>query len=229
MINLRHIAVLFLLALFLNGCATTRTDWFDDWRACALAGGVAGAVVGAAADDGESAAIGAVGGAVVGGVICAMRAGDDQPEPMRDADGDADGDGVADSRDRCPDTMRGTAVDNSGCKLAERFTLEGVNFHHDSARLTDGSMKTLDDAARILVRHADLVVEIAGHTDSQGAAAYNLDLSQRRANSVRDYLVSRGANAGKLTARGYGEAEPIADNGTREGRAKNRRVELRQQ
>ena len=223
--NLRHIAVLVVLALLMSGCATTGTDWFDHWSKCALAGGAAGGVVGAM-DDGDSAAVGVVGGAVIGGVLCAMM--DRKAEAMVH-DGDADGDGVADSRDRCPGTPMGTAVDNSGCKLAQRFTLEGVNFHHDSARLTDGSMAKLDDAVRILVRHPELVVEIAGHTDSQGAADYNQDLSQRRANAVRDYLIKHGANAARLTAMGYGEAEPVADNGTRDGRAMNRRVELRQQ
>ena len=217
--NLRHTGILVVLALLMTGCATTGGEWFDDWKKCAAAGGLAGAAVGAT-DSGESAAAGAVGGAVIGGMICAMR--DSKKE-----EGDADGDGIVDSLDKCPGTPRGTPVDNSGCKLAERFTLEGVNFHHDSARLTDDSMATLNDAAKILVRHPDMVVEVAGHTDSQGAAEYNLELSERRAIAVRDYLISRGANTGKLSARGYGEYDPIADNGTREGRALNRRVELR--
>ncbi|MGB5440232.1 MAG: OmpA family protein [Gammaproteobacteria bacterium] len=224
--NLRHTGALVILALLMSGCATTGGDWFDDWKKCAVAGGLAGAVVGAAADDSDSAVAGAVGGAVIGGVICAMR---DREAAAGDVDGDADGDGILDSRDKCPATPLGTPVDNSGCTLAERFTLEGVNFHHDSARLTDDSMATLDEAASILVRHPDLVVEVAGHTDSQGAAEYNLDLSERRALAVRDYLISRGANADMISATGYGESEPIADNGTRDGRALNRRVELRQQ
>lgn len=223
--TIRHNGVLLILALLMSGCATTGGDWFDDWKKCAAAGGLAGAAVGAT-DDGESALAGAVGGAIIGGVICTMR---DSEKAKVSADSDADGDGVVDSRDKCPGTPRGTAVDNNGCKLAERFTLEGVNFRHDSVRLTDDSMAILDEAAKILVRHPDLAVEVAGHTDSQGAAAYNLDLSERRAVAVRNYLISRGANAAMVSARGYGESEPIADNGSREGRALNRRVELRQE
>jgi outer membrane protein OmpA-like peptidoglycan-associated protein len=71
-------------------------------------------------------------------------------------------------------------------------------------------------------------VEVAGHTDNRGAAAYNRDLSQRRAEAVRSYLVSKGVNGGNLSARGYGPDSPVADNKTANGRAENRRVELRQ-
>ncbi|MBT8072380.1 MAG: OmpA family protein, partial [Xanthomonadales bacterium] len=70
-------------------------------------------------------------------------------------------------------------------------------------------------------------VEVAGHTDSQGSAEYNLGLSERRAQAVADYLIANGANAGNITVKGYGESNPVADNGTKEGRAANRRVELR--
>jgi outer membrane protein OmpA-like peptidoglycan-associated protein len=102
-----------------------------------------------------------------------------------------------------------------------------VNFEFDSATLTSESRAILDEALRILQRHPDLKVEIAGHTDSSGSDEYNQGLSQRRAKSVLDYLVGKGANAANLTAKGYGESSPIADNGSSEGRAKNRRVEFR--
>jgi OOP family OmpA-OmpF porin len=104
-----------------------------------------------------------------------------------------------------------------------------VNFEFDSARLTAEAEGRLDDAMKILERHPELVVEIAGHTDSTGAAEYNQGLSERRAKAVRDYLVGKGADPANLTARGYGESKPVADNATSEGRAQNRRVEFRQQ
>ncbi len=85
----------------------------------------------------------------------------------------------------------------------------------------------LNEAAATLRLNPDIVVEVAGHTDSAGSAEYNAWLSDRRADSVRQYLVDRGANSRNLSARGYGEAEPIADNETAQGRARNRRVELR--
>ena len=140
---------------------------------------------------------------------------------------DADGDGVVDRLDECPGTPAGTAVDNSGCELESPVVLEGVNFELDSSELTADSTSTLDDAVEILKRHSDLIVEIAGHTDSQGATEYNKGLSERRAQAVSDYLVAHGVNADNLSAKGYGESESVADNGSEEGRAANRRVELR--
>lgn len=140
---------------------------------------------------------------------------------------DSDNDGVVDSRDRCPGTAEGTPVDNTGCELEQHYRLDGVYFEFDSARLTAESSAALDDAFNILERHTDLIVEVAGHTDSVGTDSYNQGLSERRARAVVDYLVAKGIDAGRLKARGYGESEPVADNATDAGRAENRRVELR--
>ena len=140
---------------------------------------------------------------------------------------DDDNDGVANSKDRCPNTKPGVRVDVNGCEITEVIELPGVTFETNSDRLVPGAEQVLDDAAATLRKYPDLVVEVAGHTDSDGAAEYNAGLSERRAKSVLNYLVDRGANAANLTAKGYGEAEPVADNGTREGKARNRRVELR--
>lgn len=140
---------------------------------------------------------------------------------------DGDGDGVVDSKDRCPSTPAGRAVDNYGCTLAAEYKLEHVNFEFDSAKLTSDSTTNLDEAVKILKRHADLKAEIAGHTDSQGNDEYNMGLSKRRAQAVADYLIAHGANADNIFVKGYGETEPVADNGTAAGRAANRRVELR--
>ena len=140
---------------------------------------------------------------------------------------DSDGDGVVDSKDKCPNTPKGTVVDNYGCELAPEYKLEHVNFEFDSAKLTAGSSANLDEAVKIMKRHSDQKMEIAGHTDSQGDDQYNQGLSERRAQAVADYLIAHGANASNIVVKGYGETDPVADNGTMEGRAANRRVELR--
>ena len=148
---------------------------------------------------------------------------------------DSDGDGVFDGIDRCPDTPPGTKVDAWGCPLKRKalfeekkktLVLEGVNFRFDSAELTNESSAILDDVAASLKDWPEVRVEVGGHTDSMGEDAYNQSLSERRAGAVRDYLISKGIAADRLTARGYGESQPISDNATAEGRAKNRRVEL---
>ncbi|MEE8464403.1 MAG: OmpA family protein, partial [Gammaproteobacteria bacterium] len=140
---------------------------------------------------------------------------------------DSDGDGVADYMDNCPGTPASTRVDNRGCELQEEIHLRGVNFETNSAELTADSSARLDDATATLLRNSDLRVEVAGYTDSSGSAVYNQDLSRRRAESVMNYLVSHGVDAGMLGARGYGESNPIASNATVAGRAENRRVTLR--
>lgn len=140
---------------------------------------------------------------------------------------DSDRDGVVDSSDRCPDTPRGTRVDGEGCPLARVVRLKGVNFETNSSRLRADSRTILNDVATVLNRYPDMTVEIAGHTDARGADSYNQRLSQRRADSVRSYLIEQGVVATRLSAKGYGETDPVADNGSREGRELNRRVELR--
>jgi len=104
--------------------------------------------------------------------------------------------------------------------------LRGVNFEFDKAVLLAESTLILDRVAASLLAHPEVKVEVAGHTDSDGSDAYNLKLSDRRAKAVRDYLIKKGVPASQLTANGYGESRPTADNKTVEGRAENRRVEL---
>ncbi|MBV2234853.1 MAG: TolC family outer membrane protein [Sterolibacterium sp.] len=143
---------------------------------------------------------------------------------------DSDGDGIPDDRDACPDTPPGTRVDVRGCPLKEVTALQGVTFEYYSAKLRPESRPVLDDVAATLQKNADLKVEIAGHTDNQNRSKnpqLNVDLSQQRATAVMEYLISRGIAADRLTAKGYGETQPVADNATAEGQAKNRRVELR--
>jgi OmpA-OmpF porin, OOP family len=143
-------------------------------------------------------------------------------------DPDSDGDGVPDSRDLCPDTLPGARVDATGCIIeSQTIALSNVAFELGSANLTASSRDALNRIAASLKAQTDLRIEIAGHTDSQGAVAYNMDLSQRRADAVRDYLIGEGVDEAQLQAKGYGPHEPVADNGTASGRAMNRRVEFR--
>jgi OOP family OmpA-OmpF porin len=149
---------------------------------------------------------------------------------------DSDGDGVDDAHDKCPGTAAGVKVDATGCPipapppppkpLETPLVLEGVNFKTNSAELNATAEAILDDVAESLRANPEVNVDISGYTDSTGSDAYNLKLSQGRADSVMRYLVSKGVAASRLTAKGYGEAKPVADNATPEGRARNRRVEL---
>ena len=140
---------------------------------------------------------------------------------------DSDGDGVPNGKDKCPDTPAGTRVDGDGCPLAKVIALNGVTFEFDSTRLRPDALTILDQASGILTKYPDMQVEVAGHTDSKGSEAYNLNLSDGRAASVREYFVSKGVPESQISSKGYGEAEPVADNATDEGRERNRRVELR--
>jgi OOP family OmpA-OmpF porin len=109
----------------------------------------------------------------------------------------------------------------------QSLVLEGVNFETNSAKLKPESSQVLDRVAESLKANPGVRVEVAGYTDSAGKQAYNVDLSKRRASSVRDYLVSKGIAASRLDPKGYGPAHPVADNATAAGRARNRRVELK--
>lgn len=106
------------------------------------------------------------------------------------------------------------------------LTLEGVNFDFDKSFIRQADVSNLDQDAATLKEWGDVKVEVAGHTDSIGTDTYNMGLSLRRANAVRDYLIGKGIAAENLTAKGYGESQPVADNRTAAGRFKNRRVEL---
>ena len=140
---------------------------------------------------------------------------------------DSDNDGVVDRLDECPGTAEGVQVDVNGCEIKAEIQLRGVNFESNSDRLLPGAENVLADAAATLRMNPTIKVEVAGHTDSAGAEDYNLGLSTRRALTVRDYLVRNGVDESRVSVRGYGETQPIADNSTAEGRAENRRVVLR--
>jgi outer membrane protein OmpA-like peptidoglycan-associated protein len=108
----------------------------------------------------------------------------------------------------------------------QKLVLGDVLFDTNEATLTQDSVETLDKAAASLKEWGDVKVEVAGYTDDRGTDEYNQNLSVRRADAVRTYLIGKGISADRLTAKGYGETNPVADNATAEGRTENRRVEL---
>ena len=139
---------------------------------------------------------------------------------------DDDGDGVDNCKDKCPDTIKGLAVDANGCPIPDVVKLK-INFDFDKSDIKPMYHQELADfAAYMKQQQSFTVVEIAGHTDSKGSDEYNQKLSERRAKAVRDYLVNKLGMDGKLfSAVGYGESKPIATNDTDAGRAENRRME----
>ena len=148
---------------------------------------------------------------------------------------DRDNDGELDSGDRCPDKpeTRNGYQDDDGCPdelpvdlAAIVGTLRGINFAFMSDRITADSRPALDHAAAIMRTYPSIRVEVQGHTDSEGEAAVNEEVSRRRAESVRQYLIQAGVQADRLRAVGLGGAKPIADNRSARGKARNRRIEL---
>lgn len=137
---------------------------------------------------------------------------------------DGDGDGAADASDQCPDTPSGQKVDARGCHII--FSLEGVNFAYNSAELAPAATTKLNEAVAMLKENMDMNIRIEGHTDSRGTEEYNMNLSQRRADSVVKYLTDNGIAASRLSSVGRGEGSPTATNDTDEGRAQNRRVDF---
>jgi outer membrane protein OmpA-like peptidoglycan-associated protein len=149
--------------------------------------------------------------------------------------GDTDGDGFRDDKDACP-TEKGVANDDpakNGCPAvqltqAEIVINQQVQFDTDLATIKEVSFPLLDEVAKIIKEHPEITkLEVQGHTDTEGPRPHNLLLSQRRADSVRKALIRRGVDFQRLDSKGYGPDQPIADNATPEGRAKNRRVQFK--
>lgn len=141
---------------------------------------------------------------------------------------DTDGDGVPDYLDKCPSTPKGLKVDADGCvSEAQTIILQNVNFEFDKDRLTSEAETVLRGVGDGLMSQKDLRVELAGHTDSKGSHSYNQALSDRRAASVRRFLLAQGVPESQFQSKGYGETQPIDTNETDEGRARNRRVEFK--
>jgi outer membrane protein OmpA-like peptidoglycan-associated protein len=230
----RVVFPLLLVSSVLSGCVTTSSTGDaalnqGNWPLCSAIGGLTGGGLGAI-ESSAWAAGGAVAGAVIGGIICYAQ------------DGDEDGDGVFDRRDRCPDTPPNTSVRHNGCPLPEyasspqvvepaepavpvRVELD-VKFDFDKSVVKAGSHADIKNLADFMKQYPQTSTAVEGHTDSIGSDAYNQGLSERRANAVRDALVEQhGIETSRVSAVGYGESRPVADNDTESGRAINRRVE----
>lgn len=150
------------------------------------------------------------------------------PAPAEPAPRDSDGDGVFDENDKCPGTATTLAVDSDGCP---RMSVESVSidlevlFDLNKSDVKAASIPEIQDVADFMYTYPKSTAVIEGHTDDQGDADYNQDLSQRRADAVRTILVNdMNVDAGRVTAKGYGEEQPRASNDTRDGRQQNRRV-----
>lgn len=164
-------------------------------------------------------------------------------EPDGVADPDSDGDGVPDSTDKCPGTSKGLAVDAYGCpvgKAGKGFRVigegserrfEDVNFAFDRSDLNDYAQSMLDDAAALINElgesYPTVRVKVDGHTDWIGTDGYNMGLGERRAAAVKQYLMRKGVAGDRIDTTSYGESKPVSSNQTDEGRAQNRRAELR--
>ncbi|HVT36616.1 MAG TPA: OmpA family protein [Nevskiaceae bacterium] len=149
---------------------------------------------------------------------------------------DSDHDGVPDNLDKCPGTPPGISVDATGCPISvaaagANRSFENTNFAFDKSDLTDYAKAILDNAANVInglvQKYPSLKVDVSGHTDYIGTEAYNMGLSERRANAVKGYLTRKGVDANRINTFSYGETKPIAPNETSEGRALNRRAEIR--
>ena len=172
------------------------------------AGAIAGAGLGtiAGGDDKRNAAIGAVVGGIAGAAVGGYM--DEQQRKLEEATA-----GTGIEVDRVGDQIQLTMPSN-------------VTFAVNSATIQPGFFKALDDVSATLVQYNDTSVDIIGHASSDGDDAYNMTLSQQRAQSVRSYLINKGTESVRINAIGMGETQPIADNATAEGRAANRRVEI---
>lgn len=203
-----------IIGLFaLSGCASPQTKTGKGAAYGAAGGALAGAVLGQAIGrDTQGTLLGAAAGAAVG---AAAGAGvgqmmDRQEAEMRDA----------------LDASDAAAVRREGELLA--ITLKGdVSFDLDSDVVRPGLYNELDRIAQIMIKYPQTSILVEGHTDGTGSEIYNQQLSERRANSVKDLLVQRGVEAHRVNILGYGKSRPVATNATAVGRQMNRRVEIR--
>lgn len=193
------------VCILFSGCSSlTKTE--KGAGIGAAGGGVLGAFIGKAA--GGHTALGAIIGSAVGGTAGALigHKMDKQAAEIKQ-------------------TVPGATVTREGEGILVKFS-SGILFDVNKADLKPDAQASLSKFATSLQNNPETNILVVGHTDSTGTAAYNMQLSQRRAESVKNYLVQSGVNGGRITTEGKGETEPIADNKTAEGRAQNRRVEV---
>ncbi len=212
--NTKRISVLFCV-LFLVSCAAPQTQTKTTKGAVygtaggAAAGALIGQVIGHST---KGTLIGAAIGAAVGGLGGAGigRMMDNQEKDMRNALAESDA----------------AAVTREGNLLSVSFKGD-VTFDSNSATIRPGLMSEIDRVAKVLNQYPDTYIRVEGHTDSRGSDAYNMNLSQQRANAVKNLLVQRGVAENRIEVVGYGKTMPVATNETEAGRLKNRRVEIK--
>ena len=207
----KSISALMVVAV-LTGCtarqnATTGEEETNRATIGALGGAVVGALAGAATGKKNAAIFGPVGGAAIGGGIGYSL--DQQEAALREE--------LLDS---------GVQVRRVSENELQLIMARGIGFETGSYNLSASIFSTLNGVAKILNEYPKSSLRIIGHTDSVGSSESNLTLSERRAESVGNYLIRQNVKSGRLTTLGYGERRPIADNNTAAGRAANRRVEI---
>lgn len=207
--HVSNVAAILLLsvALVLSSCGASNTA--KGTGVGAGAGAAIGAGIGAIAGGGKGAAWGAGIGAILGGTAGAVigKKMDKQAAEL--------------------ERIEGAQVEKVNEGQAIKVTFEsGILYATNSSTLNAAAKKSLDKFATSLQNNPDTDVKIYGHTDSTGSDAINNPLSERRAKSVYDYLVSKGISGMRIASEGLGSTQPVADNGTAAGRAQNRRVEV---
>ncbi|GGW21773.1 OmpA family protein [Arenibacter certesii] len=205
------LSILMIMATITSCTAIKNTNHKQRGAAGGAAGGaVIGGVIGNNVGKGNNTALGAIIGAVVGGVA-----------------GGYIGDRMDRQAERIEEEIPGAEVTRVGEGINVTFNEDaGVYFDTNKSAVKGASATTLNKLAGVLLEYPDSNILVEGHTDSAGAADYNMNLSKQRAESVTDYLVSKGVSRDRLTTKWYGLTQPKADNSTVEGKAKNRRVEL---
>lgn len=207
----KHTSYLLTLALVMS-CSTVKNANKTQKGAVigATGGAVIGGVIGNNVGDGNNTALGAILGAAIGG-----------------AAGGYIGNRMDRQAERIEEEIPGAEVKRVGEGINVTFTQDaGVYFDTDKSNVKGASATTLDKLAGIFKEYPNSNILVEGHTDSAGPDDYNMNLSRQRAESVTDYLVSKGLSPTRFTTKWYGESQPVGDNSTSEGKAKNRRVEL---
>ena len=206
-------SIIAVLLICCVSCAPPQTKTGKGAAYGAAGGAVLGAIVGQAAGrDTESTLIGAAIGAAAGGAAGAGvgRMMDKQEQEMREA----------------LEASEAAAIRREGDLLA--ISLKGdVTFDYDSAIVRPGLYSEIDRISNVLIKYPQTVIRVEGHTDSTGSETYNMNLSEQRAEAVKNLIVQRGVSSERIETRAYGESTPVADNNTEAGRAMNRRVEIK--
>jgi outer membrane protein OmpA-like peptidoglycan-associated protein len=197
------LALVIILSQVLMGCNATNTT-----KGGAIGAGAGGAIGGVIGHKSGNTAVGAIIGAAVGGAAGALigRHMDKQAEELKQ-------------------DLKGATVERVGEGILITFD-SGLLFDVDKADIQTTTKENLDQLAQTLKKYDDTNILVEGHTDATGEDAYNKKLSDKRAESVEDYLVTNGVANGRITTKGYGETQPVADNNTDSGRRQNRRVEV---